>query len=139
MERAGNSQAAVGTKPPLLAEAFTNPYPSQEEAAGAALSRFNMNRTSTVGTVWSPSQGRAMVAALTPLLKHNQRAETLFPSHPVTLTSLKRISWVLRAQRCYRTVQSAVPARDGLGLGPLSTDTAARPGPAPSPCPFRDN
>lgn len=116
----------------------TNIHHKKKQQA-ATSSCVTMNRTSTVGTVWSPSQDGTTVAALVPLLKHNQRADTLFPSHPVTLTSLKRISWVLRAQRCYRTVQSAVPARDGLGLSPLSTDSASRPGPVPSPCPFRDN
>lgn len=30
-ERAGNPQAAAGTKPTFLAKAFTNQYPSQEE------------------------------------------------------------------------------------------------------------
>lgn len=66
---------------------------------------INVRKMHTVGTIWSlPPQDRGTVAALMPLLTHNQRADTLIPSHPVTLTSPKRISWVLRAQRCYRTV-----------------------------------
>lgn len=117
----------------------TNIHHKKKQQA-ATSSCVNVCKMHTVGTVWPPSpQDRGTVAALMPLKTHNQRADTLIPSHRVTLTSLKRISWVLRAQRYYRTVQTPVPIRVGLGFSPLSTDTASRPGPGPGPCPFRDN
>lgn len=37
MQRAGNPQAAAGTKPTFPVQAFTNQYPSQQEAAGSNL------------------------------------------------------------------------------------------------------
>lgn len=57
---------------------------------------INVCKMHTEGTVWSLSPpDRGTAAALMPPLTHNQRADTLTPSRPVTLTSLKRISRVL--------------------------------------------
>lgn len=133
LENHGQQQEQSPRSWPRLSQ--TNIHHKKKQQA-ATSSCINVLKMHAVGTVRSPSpQDRGTAAALTPLLMHSPRVDTLIPSHPVTLTSLKRISWVLRAQRCYRTVQTPVPVRDGLGCSPLSTDTASRPG----PCPFRDN